>query len=375
MNAGTQTVLSHASHVLISGVTGLIGGELLRRLTPTVTSGTIWPLIRPTADRDPEERLRQRLERSGDRREIPANVRCVPGDMLDVDWGMDQDDLTTVTENVDIIIHNAADTSFAADRDPTATNVEGVERLIALARKCRRAPLILYMSTASNVGDVVGTCVTEDDGCRAENRHHNDYTKSKAVAEDLLRRSGLPVLTLRPTIVLSAGLPDAQFARQILWCVPITRIFEALPVDPASRVDVVDVGYVAESAIRLLCKSDRAYACYHISAGPRGAATIGEVMGLVDQHYGRKTPMRAIPPAEWKRATLRRYVQTDLQRKIYGSLRYYFPFLNMDVVYDDERLQRELGPATPVIQPLENYLIELLGLIRTQAALKEAALP
>jgi nucleoside-diphosphate-sugar epimerase len=96
------------------------------------------------------------------------------------------------------------------------TNIEGVRRLVEFARSCDRPPLIVYMSTASNVGDVKGRCVAEDEGCRPENRHHNEYTKSKAIAEELLRTSGLPALVLRPTIVLGAGLPDPQFARQIL---------------------------------------------------------------------------------------------------------------------------------------------------------------
>ena len=80
------------------------------------------------------------------------------------------------------------------------------------------------MSTASNIGEVVGRSVTEDEGCRPENRHFHEYTQSKAVAEALLRESGLPVLTLMPSIVLSAGLPDPPFARQILWFVPATRL-------------------------------------------------------------------------------------------------------------------------------------------------------
>ena len=42
----------------------------------------------------------------------------------------------------------------------------------------------------------------------------------------MLRYSGLEVLTLRPTIVLSAGLRDAAFAQMILWFVPLLRKFE-----------------------------------------------------------------------------------------------------------------------------------------------------
>jgi thioester reductase-like protein len=237
------------SRILITGVTGLIGGEILRRLNGRGHEGWVWCLVRPKPARGAGQRLRDRLARSGEAGALHGNVRAVPGDVLERDWGLEPGDLRDVIQRVDLIIHNAADTSFAPERDTAATNVRGVQHLIDLARRCRRAPLIVYMSTASNVGRVTGRCLGEDDGCRPDNAHYNGYTRSKAIAEALLRASGLPVLIVRPTIVLSAGLPDAHFARQILWCVPLTRIFRALPIDPAARLDLVDVAFVAEATL------------------------------------------------------------------------------------------------------------------------------
>jgi nucleoside-diphosphate-sugar epimerase len=368
-------ILTTDSNVLITGVTGLIGGELFRRLETRVSTGAIWPLIRPTAEHGPDQRLRDRMARSGHDGEIAPNVRAIPGDISRPGWDMSPEDLEEIRRDVDIIIHNAADTSFDAKSDPGKTNVEGVRRLIDLARSCERTPMIVYMSTASNVGEAAGRCVTEDEGCRPENRHFNEYTHSKAVAEALLRESGLPVLTLRPTIVLSAGLPDPQFARQILWFVPVTRLFEALPVNPSARVDVVDVGFVAEATLRLLGRPGRRHDCYHISAGPARAVCLEEVIPIVDQHYRRRTPVHLIPPSEWSRATYRAYIQSPMQRALFSSLHYYVPFLNMDVVYDDSRLRDELGADTPELIPPSEYLCDLLSLIKTSTAVREAALP
>jgi nucleoside-diphosphate-sugar epimerase len=370
-----ERTLTAASNVLITGVTGLIGGELYRRLESRVTAGTIWPLIRPTAEFDAEDRLLERMARSGQDPAIAPNVRVLPGDVLRPGWGIPQRDLAAVRRDVDIIIHNAADTSFAHKSDPGKTNIEGVHRLIELARSCERTPLVVYMSTASNVGEVAGRCVTEDEGCRPENRHFNEYTHSKAVAEALLRESGLPVLTLRPTIVLSAGLPDAQFARQILWIVPVTRLFEALPLNPAARVDIVDVGFVAEAALRLLALPGRRHDCYHLSAGPGRSVSLDEVIPVVDRHYRRRNPFNLIPPSDWSRSTHRTHVRSRMQRVLFSSIRYYIPFLNMDVVYDDSRLRDELGADTPELLPATDYLCDLLRLIKTATAVREAALP
>src|SRR5262249_32245947 len=168
---------------------------------------------------------------------------------------------------------------------------------------------------------------------------------------------------------------DPRFARQILWCAPLGRVFRALPVDPAGRIDVVDVEFVAEAAVRLMTCRTRSHDCYHLSAGPGGAVTVGEGSGLVDRAYGRRPPLRLIPPGEWTRAEHRTFVRTRLQREVFRSLRHYLPFLNMDVVYDDARLRADLGAAAPAVRPLDEYLPDLLRRIRSVAALREAALP
>jgi nucleoside-diphosphate-sugar epimerase len=366
--------LDASSNVLITGVTGLIGGEVFRHLA-RVTRGTIWPLIRPQAESGPTARLVRRLRRSGDRSRIAPNVRGLAGDILESDWALDQADLGEVERDVDVIIHIAAETSFSPEKEVARTNVTGVEHLIRLAKRCRRTPLVVYMSTASNVGDVTGACLDEDQGCRPDNHHHNEYTQSKATAERMLRESGLPTLTLRPTVVLSAGLPDPKFARQILWIAPATRFFDALPLDPASRLDIVDIEYVARAALALMAAPRRRHDCYHLSAGEDRSISVGRLSSLVDRHLGREEPLELVRPSEWTRADTRRNVRTALQRKLFKSIRYYLPFANMDVVYDNARLKAELGASAPAVRPVEFYLCDLLGTIRTSMAVREAALP
>jgi nucleoside-diphosphate-sugar epimerase len=195
------------------------------------------------------------------------------------------------------------------------------------------------------------------------------------VGEQELRDSGLPVLTLRPTIVLSAGLPDPGFARQILWCAPLTRAFAALPIDLNSRLDLVDVGFVAEATLRLLESPVRAHECYHLSAGATGCVTVGAVERVVAAVNRRRTPLRLVHPAEWRPSLHRAAVDTPLRRRVFGSLKHYLPFLNMDVVYDDARL-REVVPAAELsVRPPAEYLPDLLALVREKAALREAYLP
>ena len=291
------------------------------------------------------------------------SLESVAGDVIVPRFGLSDHDDAQVTDSVDMIIHCASELSFIRDDRCRETNVTGMHNLISLARRCRRHPLIVHLSTAASCGAVTHQCLGEDDGYDLDNGHHNEYTRSKAMAERVLRDSGEPCLILRPSITLSAGIPARKFARAIVWFVPLLREFEALPIDPASRVDIVPVSFVAESIIRLLRKPRLRHNCYNISAGPDAATVCGPTSAFLDDFYQRPKPLTLIPPSEWTREQHRQYLGATNQRKLFSTFRYYLPFLNMDVVYDNTRLRNELGNRFPEITPFTHYLGSLLNLL------------
>jgi nucleoside-diphosphate-sugar epimerase len=368
-----QAVLTPDTNLLVSGATGLIGGELLREWRRLSGGGTghTWALVRPRDGASPAERLGRRLAR-GAGAAASAPVEALAGDMTLPDWGLSPADLGRVTESVDVIIHNAADTSYLAQRTTRETNVSGARRLIALARKCRRNPLIVFMSTAANSGEVKDRVLTEGDGCRPDNPHINDYTYSKAIAELMLRESGLPVLTLRPSIVLPAGRDDPALARQILWFAPLTNRFEALPIDPVARLDVVDVDFVVNATLGLLSKPGRRWDTYNLSAGPRQAITTAQGLSAIARHYRREQPLRLVPPEQWGDWHAEAFVRSPLQKRLFAEMSHYFRFLNQNVVQDDARLRHELGGQTPRVRPVQEYLPGLLAVVPDRIARREA---
>jgi thioester reductase-like protein len=364
------------SNVLVTGVTGLIGGEILRALESR-SSGRLWGLIRQRDDQTAQDRWQQRLQRSGEALQAAQESRVIAtsGDVTASDWGLEGETLETITRQVDIIIHSAADTSFLHKAAVQDTNIRGTQNLIRLARRCRRQPLIVYISTATNVGKASRCCLSESEGCQPENEHFNHYTHSKAIAERMLRESGLDVLTVRPTIVLSAGLPDAAFAQNILWFIPLMRRFDAFPMDPDSRLDMVPISFVVEATLELMQLKQRSWNCYHLSGGDRFSQTINDLSLFADVYYRRPHPLQLVAPASWQRSDQKCFIRSPLQRKIYHALRYYLPFANMDVVFDNGRLRTEFYPRPLSIPLTTSYLGELLTLINPRKALQESARP
>lgn len=363
-----MSVLSRNSCVLLTGATGLIGGEVLRALLDFGVR-EIWTLVRPQEQSRPAERIVVRMRRSGtDLNGAASFVHAISGDMRRTGLSLSSDDAERVRGAIDFVIHCGGETSFIRDAECVDTNIVGMRNLIDFVRRCERNPLILYVSTAANGGAVTHCCLGEDDGCKPDNNHHNEYTRSKAVAERMLLDSELPTLVVRPSVVLSAGLPDRLFARAILWFIPLLQHFDAVPVDPSSRLDIVPVDFVARSIVALMAARDRRWRCYHLSAGAQGATTCEAFSRYLDDFFRRESPLRLVPPDQWDGHLQRRYVHARRQRKLFGTFRYYLPFINMDIVYDNARLRDEIGNSGVRVPAVTEYAGDLLRLMTMEEA-------
>jgi hypothetical protein len=136
-----------------------------------------------------------------------------------------------------------------------------------------------------------------------------------------------------------------------------------VPIGPSSRVDIVPVSFVVDAMVGLLERETLRYDCYHISAGHDQALRCSDAAAYLDYFYGRINPLHLVPPTEWTRQMHRQYVGTAHQRKLFATLKYYLPFVNMNVAYDNGRLREELGDAAVKVPPMTDYLGDLLRLV------------
>ena len=253
-------------HVLLTGATGFLGGELLDRFVARgdrVTALTRRPLERPAH----------------------PQVHTLMGDLtgpLDV----------SVPEDVDLVVHCAASVAFDPPiEEQRAINVQGTQRVLELAARLPHLERFVHVSTAY----VAGTHVGEAGPDHVGTAFRNAYEQSKAEAESHVRASGLPVQVVRPSVVVGDSRTGRTAAFNVMY-VPLRAFSRGLltvvPGLEDAPVDVVPVDYVADGIVRLLLEP--AGGTHQLVAGPT-ATTVGELIALGSARFGGAPPQVVDP--------------------------------------------------------------------------------
>ena len=351
--------LTDGSVTLVTGGTGLIGGEVILALARS--GEPVRALVRGTSAAHARQRLIQRLEKSERYcRDVLPLIDVVAGDTAQPMFGMPPAGLTGVHR----IVHGAANTQFSKGQDEQvwSTNVSGARNLVDVGRRLPARARILFISTASVTTAPERSCIDEDAPFAG---HANTYSRSKRKAEAIVRKSGLDVVIVRPSIVLSRGVRDRAMARSILWAVPIMGELGEVPVDPDAYVDLVPVDYVADAVAQLAIRLSLHHRLYHVSAG-RGARTFGELRQAV---IARHPALERIRPVGRGRR-----VSDRARSRLLRPLDAYLPFINAGVRYSNDRLTEERGAIAMAPSAL-SYVADLVGLITLREALDEMCQP
>jgi nucleoside-diphosphate-sugar epimerase len=342
---------------LVTGGTGLIGGEVVLALARS--GATVRAVVRACSNAHARSRLDERLRKSTAYcSHLMSRIEAVAGDTAEPMFGLTCASLDGVRR----VIHAAANTQFSEqqDEDVWRTNVGGGRHLVDVGRVLPAGTRIMFISTASVTTAPERTCIAEDAPFAG---HANTYSRSKREAEAILLASGLDIVVVRPSIVLSRGVRDRAMARSILWAVPIMGEVGEIPVDPDAPVDLVPVDYVAEAIVQLAMQASLKHRLYHVSAGP-GASTFNELCEALTE---RHPELRRIQPVGRGRR-----VSGRARARLLRPLNAYLPFINAGVRYANHRFVSEGGSLAPSAL---SYVPELIGLVTLREALDEMERP
>jgi nucleoside-diphosphate-sugar epimerase len=202
--------------VLLTGATGFLGSHLMIKLLQK--GHHLQVLGRPRKERSLRERLLNLLNwfSAG---HFADHVTAFETDFSKADLGLSPKEYARLCTAEPIVIHCAADTSFAERNRQRvmALNVHALEGVLELVKKSRAA-CFHYFSTAYAVGDVAGIVpelpVTAD-------RFHNAYEESKALAESRVSRHcedfSIPYTIIRPAIVYGDSLSGRSLKFNALY--------------------------------------------------------------------------------------------------------------------------------------------------------------
>ena len=344
--------------ILLSGATGLIGGELMLTLAAKGIYSTA--VVRASDDAKASNRLMERLQKSMRYKpEFDALVAAVAGDIELPNFGLS----TSMLQSADVVLHSAASTSFKPDAGVYPINIKAATNFAGILKNLKPSQRGFFVGTAAVTMEPRGV-ITEDMPFAG---YANDYIRSKRDAETLLKASGAPFVSLRPGIVLSRGIDDAKLSRNMLWAIPVMAELGEVPLDPLARLDFAPVDFVASAFTQMLLKNDLAHDCYHVSAGEASMTFQALADELMLTMPGiKKLVMRGrnfVPVPTFAR-----------QRWMFAALQPYLPFLTADAVFSNARLSAEIGTFAVAPAP-SSYLGDLLGTFSLSDAVKQMYTP
>ena len=356
--ADPSAELGRPRRILLTGVTGFLGGQLAAELL-RATDARLWCVVRARPDADPRDRLADACRRNG----LDASrVALVPSDDPGGGIAAALAD-PALRGRIDTVVHCAAQVNlfapYPALRD---ANVRGARAVLHFA--ANGAPKAVHHVSTTGVflsPHYRRGTVFEDEPLQGEDGLRNGYTQSKWAADTMMARArerGFRVTVYRPAFVgwhSRTGRPGEHDLVALLlrasWAAgcapPLDLQINSSPVDTVARTVAGVVGCPGAWN-----------ATYHVVN--RGAVRFVDLAALAG------LPVVSFP--QWTLAVRRRaprlarfaaMVEAAQGDERSGAEELAFRY---DRTYDDKRLRAVLGSRRPRPVPLDaDYLCRLFA--------------
>lgn len=253
--------------LLITGASGWIGSEFLRRLLPARPGWRFFVVVRDPERIDPDLRI--------------PRVTILPGDILAPHLGLPERQCLVLRQSVTEIVHAASSGALDVTLDDMRKlNVGGTENLLRFAATLPRLVKFLHLSTvfvAGRTQGVIPEAVVEHRSRFCSACEHSRYEAELLVSSHAW---SIPIAIARLSTVIGdsrTGRVRCQgYAHQLLKLYPRMQV-PRIPFDPEVPVDLIASDWAASALTALLVHHFEAGAVYHVCAGPLHSLTASEM--------------------------------------------------------------------------------------------------
>lgn len=295
--------------IFLTGATGFLGSYLIKEILERTQSG-IRLIAHVRGARDPAsalERIQRSLQGNGVWNDKwTSKLSCVVGDLAQPQLGIDDQTWKSLSQEVDVVIHNGASVHWVKRyQEMAAPNVHSTLEALKLCNTGKPKLFSFVSSTAvldtdhyiklseESTRDGQGSIMEEDDMQGSRTGLGTGYGQTKWVSEQLIReagRRGLQGTIIRPGYILGdseSGVcnVDDFLIRMLKGCIQlssrphIVNTVNAVPVNHVARV-------VAAGALNPLVNSNGVNVV-HVTAHPR--LRMNEYLSILE-YYGYRTP-------------------------------------------------------------------------------------
>jgi nucleoside-diphosphate-sugar epimerase len=289
--------------ILITGATGHIGPSLIAELLRGGNVDRLFVTARrrsePAASRvaGVERIARAQNAARGAGAGSGCSVVAVEVDSTAGALAISADDRARIRSEVDVIVHAAADTRFAAPLETLRTaNVATTAAVVELAGSCPRLRQLLFVSTACVAGKRVGRIPEEalDDSAGFANA----YERTKWEAEQVVIASGLPTRIARLTTCAGShrtGYVHRFGALHHLLHWMSRGLVPMVPGTPATPIDIMSTDVAAAWLARAAGVEPPRVDICHVALGHDGIP-LGLLLDAVAPLLDRTAGKRALRP-------------------------------------------------------------------------------
>lgn len=263
--------------LLITGVTGFLGGAALEKILHQETRLDLLLLVRADSPEAGLERVKENMRKFNIAEEKLAMLRqqhILLGDLASPEHFLNDPRLDQVTH----ILNCAAVASFGSNPLIWKVNVEGTLRTAQRMAQVTGLQRFLHVGTAMSCSPEPDSLVAESAEFRERAEHRGIYPLE--VDHRAADASAVPYATAGncpPSIVVGHTHHGCRPSSSIFWVFSMGLMLQKFMCSMEDRIDVIPVDYCADALLMLLNQPLAHGEVVHISAGEENSVKFAEI--------------------------------------------------------------------------------------------------